>query len=395
MISLGRGLGDDGRSVVSLQPQDLRAAAVSTTGLDDFGDTWWDEPFRRLCASLEGESRLHLPGRLRARGELQVVLQNRLRMVDLWKEEPAVLREEVHAPIVVTGFGRSGTTLLHELLACDPDNRPPLLWELLHSVPYEDASGDLCDDEIKLMDEMVPAFTAMHENGGRLPTECIFAFAHQFSSDMFTGLYNVPEYTVWRSGVDQAPIYDWHKRHLQTLQWVTERPTTRWVVKAPSHLSALPLLFATYPDARVAMTHRDPLRVIGSLADLMATLHWMHSDHVDHGVLVEFMAMGLEMQMDHVTAERDAGAIPNEQITDVVYKDLVADPVDVIERLYASWDLPVSAEFRSALNAYLAARHTGRASGHDYSFADTGLDLATHRALLKQYQERFRVPSEV
>ena len=55
------------------------------------------------------------------------------------------------------------------------------------------------------MDEMVPAFTAMHENGGRLPTECIFAFSHQFSSDVFTGLYNVADYTVWRSGVDQTP----------------------------------------------------------------------------------------------------------------------------------------------------------------------------------------------
>ncbi len=137
----------------------------------------------------------------------------------------------MHAPIVVTGLGRSGTTLLHELLACDPDNRPPLLWELLHTVPYDDASGDLCDDEITLMDEIIPAFTAMHENGGRLPTECIFAFAHQFSSDVYTGLYNVAEYTVWRSGQDQTPIYDWHKRHLQTLQWVTERPTTRWVVE--------------------------------------------------------------------------------------------------------------------------------------------------------------------
>jgi hypothetical protein len=395
MISLGRGLGDDGRSVVSMRAEDLRAAAVTTTGLEDFGDTWWEEPFRRLCDSLDGEARLHLPGRLRARGELQLVLQNRLRMVDLWKKEPAVLREEVRGPIVVTGLGRSGTTLLHELLACDPDNRPPLLWELLHSVPYEDASGDLCDDEIKLMDEMVPAFTAMHENGGRLPTECIFAFAHQFSSDIFTGLYNVSEYTVWRSGRDQAPIYDWHKRHLQTLQWVTERPTQRWVVKAPSHLSALPLLFATYPDARVVITHRDPLRVIGSLADLMATLHYMHSNHVDHGVLVEFMAMGLEMQMDHVTAERDAGAVPADQITDVVYGDLVADPVAVIERLYAGWELPLSPEFRSALEAYLAARHTTRAGGHDYSFADTGLDLATHRALVAPYQERFAVPSEV
>ena len=395
MVALGRDLGDGGRSVISLQPEDLTAAAAATTGLDDFGDAWWEEPFRRLCGSLDTEARLHLPGRLRTRGELQVILQNRLRMVDLWKREPAVLRQPVTAPIVVTGIGRSGTTLLHELLACDPANRPPLLWELLHTVPYEDTSGDLCDDEITLMDEIIPAFTAMHENGGRLPTECIFAFAHQFSSDMYTGLYNVAGYTVWRSGQDQAPIYEWHQRHLQTLQWVAERPTTRWVVKAPSHLSALPLLFTTYPDARVVITHRDPLRVIGSLSDLMATLHSMHSEHVDHGVLVEFMTMGLEMQMDHVTAERDAGALPADQISDVVYQDLVAEPVAVIERLYAGWELPVTPEFRSLLEAYLARRHTGRAGGHDYSFADTGLDLATHRALVAPYQKRFGVPSEV
>ncbi len=395
MVSLGRGLGDDGRSMVSLQPHVLRDAAATTTGLDDFGDGWWEEPFRRLCTALDDEARLHLPGRIRTRGEIQVILQNRLRMVDLWKREPAVLREPVHAPIVVTGLGRSGTTLLHELLACDPDNRPPLLWELLHTVPYDDASGELCDDEILLMDEMVPAFTAMHENGGRLPTECIFIFAHQFSSDVYTGLYNVGDYTVWKSAQDQSPIYDWHKRHLQTLQWVSHEPTTRWVVKAPSHLSALPLLFSTYPDARVAITHRDPLRVIGSLADLMATLHYMHSDSVSYDVLVEFMAMGLELQMDAVTKERDAGLIPEDQIADVVYRDLVADPVGIIEDLYANWGLPVTTEFRTALEAYLAARHSGRAGGHDYSFADTGLDLASHRVLVAPYQARFGVPSEV
>jgi hypothetical protein len=395
MISLGRGLGDDGRSLVSLQPDDLIAAATAVTGLEDFGDSWWEEPFRRLCASLDSEARLHLPGRLRARGELQLILQNRLRMVALWSQEPGVLTQPVEAPIVVSGFGRSGTTLLHELLACDPDNRPPLLWELLHTVPYNEASGDLCHDEITLMDEMVPAFTAMHENGGRLPTECIFAFAHQFSSDIFTGLYNVAEYTIWRSGIDQAPIYEWHKRHLQTLQWVGDRSTVRWVVKAPSHLSALPLLFSTYPDARVVLMHRDPLRVIGSLSDLMATLHYMHSDYVDHAVLVEFMAMGLEMQMDHVAAERDAGSIPDDRITDVVYKDLVSDPIGVVERLYERWDLPITATFRAALEAYVAARHSDRTPGHDYSFADTGLDLATHRALVAPYQARFGVPSEV
>jgi hypothetical protein len=396
MISLGHGLGDEGRSLISLEPAVLRQAAQGTTGLDDFGDGWWEEPFTRLCASLDTEARLHLPGRLRTRAELQLILQNRLRLVEAWKREPAIVDERVRAPIVVTGLGRSGTTFLHELLACDPDNRPPLLWELLHTLPYDEASARLCHDEITLMDEMVPAFTAMHENGGGLPTECIFAFAHQFSSDVYTGLYNVAGYTIWRSGQDQAPIYDWHRRMLQTLQWAAHQPeTTRWVLKAPSHLSALPLVFTTYPDARVVITHRDPLRVIGSLADLMATLHHMHSEHVDHAVLVEFMAMGLEMQMDAVTAERDAGTVPDDQISDVVYHDLIADPVGAVEALYRGWDIPLSGAFRSNLTAHLAARHSERVPGHDYSFADTGLDLPTHRALVAPYQARFGVPSEV
>ena len=108
MVSLGRGLGDDGRSVVSLRPDDLRAAATATTGLDDFGDTWWEEPFRRLCASLDGEARLHLPGRLRTRGEIQLILQNRLRMVELWKREPSVLREARPRPRRRDGAGPFG-----------------------------------------------------------------------------------------------------------------------------------------------------------------------------------------------------------------------------------------------------------------------------------------------
>src|SRR6202000_3518659 len=114
------------------------------------GDDWWEEPFRRLCSALDSEAQLHLPGRLRTRGELQLILQNRLRMVDLWNREPAVLRQPVHAPIVVTGLGRSGTTLLHELLACHPANRPPLLWELLHSVPPPTRTVDVDDERARV-----------------------------------------------------------------------------------------------------------------------------------------------------------------------------------------------------------------------------------------------------
>jgi hypothetical protein len=105
--------------------------------------------------------------------------------------------------------------------------------------------------------------------------------------------------------------------------------------------------------------------------------------------------MGLELQMDAVTAERDAGTLPADRINDVLYADLVADPVGVVAGLYQGRGLPISPVFEAALDAYVAARHQGRgAGGHDYSFADTGLDLATHRALVAGYQDRFGVPSE-
>jgi hypothetical protein len=404
LAAYGRALGDGGRSIVSLKADDLLLAAAAATGLSDFGDDWFREPLGRLCSALDDEAELHLAGRLRARAELQVILQNRLRLIDLWKEEPGIAAEVVRGPIVVTGLGRSGTTLLHELLSCDPANRPALLWELVHTVPGAAARAGQVDDgvdwvatthdEITLMDEMVPAFTSMHENGGGLPTECIFAFAHQFSSDVFTGIYNVPSYTIWKSGVDQRPIYEWHRKMLQTLQWA--RPTERWVVKAPSHLSHLDLLFSTYPDVRVVMTHRDPLRVVGSLADTMATLHWMHSDRVAHADLVAFLCMGVELQMNGVTKQRDAGHLPSDQISDVLYHDLVKDPIGTVGGLYEQWGLVLSEEGRANLEAYVVARHDQRSGGeHRYRFEDTGLDLAEHRALVAEYQERFGVLSEV
>jgi hypothetical protein len=400
LAATGRALGDDGRSMISLAADDLLAAASATTGRADYGDDWFREPLRRLTTSIDQEANLHLAGRIRARAELQTILGNRLALVDLWTREPAVLDGAVAPPIVVTGLGRSGTTLLHELLACDPANRPPLLWELMHTVPpptvpadTEDERARWADDQITLMDEMVPSFTGMHESRGHWPTECIFAFMHQFSSDQFVGLYNIPDYTIWRSGLDHTPEYDWHRRMLLTLQ--SAAPTQRWLLKAPSHLSSLALVFATYPDARVVVTHRDPLRVVGSLADMMATLHWMHSDHVDHATLVQFLCMGLEMQMNHVTEQRDAGGLPLDQIADVRYTDLIADPVGCVAGLYRQWGIDLTDDVRSRLEAYVADRHTGRGTAHDYRFEDTGLDLAEHRPLVQAYQDRFGVASEV
>lgn len=398
--AVGANLGDAGASIVSLDDDFLLAAAIANTGLDDFGDDWWREPYAVLLGSLRDEANLTLAGRLLARGEIQRLLQSRLQLIDAWKRQPEVMELPVRAPIFVTGLGRSGTTWLHELLAQDPANRVPMLWEMMYPVPAPQSTTYLTDPrivaadlEVTLQDAMIPAFTAMHESRGHLPSECIFIFAHQFVTDMFLGEFNCPSYAIWQSGIDKSPLYDFHRKVLQLLQ--SHHAGERWVLKAPSHLSQLPTLFATYPDARVVITHRDPLKVVGSLANMMATLLSMRSDDVDYDVIIQLIAFGSGMQLDEISAQIDAGALPGDQITNVIYRDLVDDPIGCVHRLYDGWDIEVSPQFETALERCVADRAVRRHGSHEYRFEDTGLDLATERARVADYQRRYGVPSEV
>ena len=397
--ALGRNLGDEGQSLVPLDEATLLAGARAATGLDDFGDDWFRAPLAKLLGSLESEARLTLLGRLFARSEIQRILQNRLRIEDWIRTHPEVLAERVEAPIFVTGLGRSGTTLLHELLMQDPSNRVPLLWETFFSVPPPEPASWLTDPraaaaelEITLMDAAVPALTGMHENAGDLPTECIFLFAHQFATDMFTGEFFVPSYTLWLHGQDPAPLYAYHRRLLQLLQ--TRHPG-QWVLKAPSHLGQLPALFREYPDARVVITHRDPLRVIGSLCNLMAALHWMRSDHVDYGAIVRAMSFGFPFLCERVMKQRDAGEVPDERVADLLYRDLVRDPIGSVRSLYARWGRTLSAEAERRMRVFLEDRRHARRAAHDYAFETTGLDREAEREKYAAYLERYGVPAEV
>ena len=114
-------------AVVPLDEQSLLQHAERTTGLDDFGDELWREPFRILLKALEEEAQLTLMGRLMARSDIVLWLSTRLNVVDTLKRHPEILEEEIIAPMVIVGLPRSGTSILFELLSQDPEIGVPLM----------------------------------------------------------------------------------------------------------------------------------------------------------------------------------------------------------------------------------------------------------------------------
>src|SRR5262245_15087734 len=103
---------------------------------------------RRVIDSLEREAHLTWLGRTIARNELLRVLRNRLRLVAARRAYPEIAKVDVHQPIVVVGLPRTGSTILHDILARDPASRAPLTWECNEPCPAPETATFASDPRI-------------------------------------------------------------------------------------------------------------------------------------------------------------------------------------------------------------------------------------------------------
>jgi hypothetical protein len=395
------GAGMDLPVLVPLDADSLMEAATRATGLRDFGEPDWIEPFRVLTAALDAEAELNLTGRLMTRSDLLVFLQNRLRVEDCYRRNPLIEREEISEPLFIVGLPRSGTSILFELLAQDPVFAVPETWMLYFSCPPP-AQGTAQDLEARAARahhlvtqwaRVVPAYGTMHEMGGRIPSECGMIMAGSFLSDHWAALHQTPAYDAWLATHDWGMAYRYHRRVLKLLQW--RAPRRRWLLKAPNHLGHLPTLFATYPDARVVQTHRDPLKCMASATNLLGCLYLIRSDKRFDSTAFEDLIMGAPTaaRLDNATRLRDSGAVPAARIVDSRYQDLMDDPLAALRSLYERLGMPFGAEVEARTLAYLAAKPRGKFGIHRYDVGGEGL-RDRERALFRAYQERYGVPDE-
>jgi len=359
------------------------------------------DALEQFLQALDREARLNVMGRWMTRRFLLRLLEVRLQIMDYLDQDPGVREEEIVAPIFVAGAPRTGTTILHTLLASDPQHRVPEGWELLRPVPppspipeefARDSRIPLANRELVRPQTVVSGLLSIHEYGGRKPKECLSAMSFAFQSEELTARYSVPSFERWLVGSDMSPAYRMHRLVLQILQRRQEQ--TAWVLKSPVHLHDLPTLFEIYPDARVAVTHRDPLTLLASLTSLIANLRWAHSDHVDAaaiaGAHVERYRATFERLVDWTEEKR----LPLEQIHHSHFADFRRAPIETVRRLYTQFGVETSEATEDAMRKALSANPSDRHGTHAYSQDDLGTDPTRLRTEFTRYQARFDVESD-
>src|SRR5437667_9205432 len=240
---------------------DLIEPAKRRCRLDDFGEGDFFEALSRLLESCQREARLNLIGKIALRTDVLQTLCSRLQMERDRRLYPNIAQQEIREPLFIVGLPRSGTTLLHSLLAADPEHRCPLMWEVRSPTPPTVADEkrriQRATRSCKFFNWLAPSFRYVHAVGAEVPQECISLMTPTFMSDQFDPMYSVPSYRAWFFRQDLRPAYQYHRRFLQHLQFM--RPTRRWVLKAPTHMFALSAMLSVYPDALFVQTHRTPV----------------------------------------------------------------------------------------------------------------------------------------
>lgn len=364
----------------------LIETAKRRSQLQDFGQPDFFEPLSRLLESCHREARLNVIGKLALKNDVVRILCNRLFLERDRELHPQIAKQEICEPLFIVGLPRSGTTLLHTLLAADPAHRVPLTWEIMSPSPPNAENRQRrirsADRDLAMLRWLAPTFESVHATGAELPQECVSLISPTFMSDQFDTMYNIPSYRAWFFREDLRPAYDYHRRFLQHLQF--RRSAERWVLKAPAHMFAASALMATYPDARFVQLHRDPIDAVASVSSLVTILRRVFSDEVDPIQIGQDAMIYWSDALKIFTSVRDS--LPQERICDLYYDDVRRDPIAVAKRIYQHFDWRLESAVEQRMGAILAEQNSRSNGTHRYNAAYFQL-RGTNR--FAEYCERF------
>lgn len=371
-----------------IDPKKLIHAAQKSVGHSDFGASDYEERLKLLCDSINQEADLHPFGAFANKERLKGVLKNRLRAVQLFKEQPEILETQLKAPIIIAGLQRTGTTFLQRLLASDSDNRALLSWEALNPIPLNKRNEEKKRIQQALIGQkalhyMSPVFFSIHPVEFDSPEEEILLNDMTLLSAIPEATLNVPTFSKWVAAQDHQIAYDWMIKMLKVLEW--KKASKTWILKTPQHLEYMEVVTQKFPESVIIHTHRHPKECIPSFCSMVYHSRKIFSKNVDPLVVAKHWVNKNIKMLKHTMQVHQNN--PKIKVIDLYYTDLIKDPIGAIKTIYTQigrpWDARIEAElkqatFRNKKNKY---------GKHEYNMADFGLSNASIEEAFSFYLE--------
>lgn len=362
-----------------LDPDVLMARAKAGTGLDDFGPDHFLAPLTALTRSMQEEADLNEAGVQMQGGRIVNALENRLRRQALMKVHPEIADEQVDVGAIIVGLPRTGSTMLHRLLAASPHATAMVWWETIFPLPRDESgAADIAArkaDAEALVDQLVGAsegFEAIHPMDAYAHDEELPLIEQSFMSNIPEAMMYLPSYGAYLLDADQTHAYgelvDW----LKILQWQDpSRRGRKWVLKAPHHLTAVQTVLDTFPQAVIVMTHRRIDHVIASYSSMVGSLTGGNSDTDFRAAQAAHWSARLKRNLEDMIVARNKN---NDRFVDVSYRKLLADPVGHAIAVFAAAGVPADETDIAAWKGWIGGNQRDNRPSHKYDLADFGID---------------------
>ena len=371
-------------------------AAEEATGLSCWGPDDWKERLGVWFDEMNADDNRTALGRMILFGDCVRYATTRLRINDLLERHPEIHDVKIERPIIVVGLPRSGTTHLVNLIAADQRLRSMPLWEGQEPVPDPaerpgedgiDPRWHRCNGIWERMKATSPLISAMHPMEPDHIHEELEFMLPDFTSYNLEWIARAPKWRDYYLAHDQTPHYQGALlTGLKILQW--KNPRERWILKCPQHLEQIGPLMATFPDATIVVTHRDPISVIQSAATMNAYASRQNYHHTDPQWYLEYWHDRIQRLLQASVRDRDQ--LPSDRTHDVLFHEFMADDVGTVEKIYEVAGLEMTADAKAQIQAYMDAHPRGKDGQVVYDVRqDFGADPTELRKAFDFYFEAF------
>ncbi len=273
------------------------------------------------------------------------------------------------APLFIVGHWRTGTTLLHELLALDPQFHCPTTYECMAPAHFL-VTGRLATQHLG---RLLPAHRPLDEMRLRfdLPQEDEFALAGLGALSPYHAWAFPRRAAAWEQWLDPrgfpAAERDCWQGSLRAFAGaLAVSGTGRLVLKSPAHTTRLGLLTEMFPGARFIHAVRDPYEMIPSF--LVAWRRMAAAVGLQTGCRADLddALLRLGRSLYH-RFDEDRAHLGPDHIVDVRYEDLAADPAAELGRIYRTLGLPHAERVPPLVAGYLTDLGDYRTNDHQAS----------------------------